>query len=228
MDSLDLYARIEPYIGFYEEYEALYKKYLEIVKSLHVKNVLDVGCGNGKFLKHLQKSGYEALGIERSAQMVHIAQSLGVDAKVAELSSLKPNSYDVVVAIGDVLNYIKPEKLDDFFLHVSQVLKEGGFFIADVNTLEGFSVADGVMVNSNDEGFLAIEANFVDNILDTEINFFEKKGDIYNKITGNVQQYFHPKKYFKKQKSLRYQKSYMHSMFSDLDEKEIMLFKKVI
>jgi SAM-dependent methyltransferase len=226
LDSLDLYATIEPYIGFYEEYEALYTLYLTLLKPLHVKNVLDVGCGNGKFLKHLENSGYDSLGIERSQQMVTRALELGVNAKVLDIEKIEDESFDAIVAIGDVLNYIPPKELDDFFLHIKRVLKKEGYFLADVNTLEGFEVADGVMTNSSEEGFLAIEANFENNLLRTEINFFEKKDTLYKKHTAEVVQYFHPKKYFKTQKLLKLKNSFYHSMFSDANEKEIFVLQR--
>jgi len=43
LNSLDLYAKVEPFIGFYEEYEKLYDKYLELIEPLGVKKCLDIG-----------------------------------------------------------------------------------------------------------------------------------------------------------------------------------------
>lgn len=114
MNALDLYAKIEPLIGFDEQYEKLYQIYLEWLKSLHVKTILDIGCGNGKFLKHLQNHGFKAQGIERSAHMVERSLHLGVEASTQELSQLPQNSFDCVVAIADVLNYISLMRLQDF------------------------------------------------------------------------------------------------------------------
>lgn len=226
MDSLDLYAQIEPLIGFYDEYEELYRNYLALLDSLKPQKILDVGCGNGKFLKHLQDSGYEAYGIERSEQMVQRARLLGVNASKQELEELEENSYDCVVAIGDVLNYIAPEKLDNFFLHVEKILKPHGYFIADINTKEGFEVAEGAMASSNENEFLSISADFIDNELKSSISYFKKEGELYRRYDGTVIQYFHPKKQFKKQKGLHLQKSFYASMFSNANEKEIMVFQK--
>ena len=49
INPLDLYAKIESLIGFDAQYEKLYQIYLHLLNSLHVKTILDVGCGNGKF-----------------------------------------------------------------------------------------------------------------------------------------------------------------------------------
>lgn len=226
MDSLDLYAQIEPLIGFYDEYEELYNNYLALLDSLKPQKILDIGCGNGKFLKHLKDVGYEAYGIERSEKMVEKASLLGVNASKQELEELEENSYDCIVAIGDVLNYIAPKELDNFFLHVEKILKPNGYFIADINTKEGFEVAEGAMASSNENEFLSISADFIDNELRSSIVYFQKEGELYRRYDGIVTQYFHTKKQFKKQKGLHLQKSFYASMFSNANEKEIMVFQK--
>jgi SAM-dependent methyltransferase len=226
VNSLDLYAKIEPLIGFYEEYEELYENYLALLHPLKPQKILDIGCGNGKFLKHLQDNKYEAYGIERSEQMIQRALLLGVKASRQELDDFDENSFDCIVAIGDVLNYIPPKELDTFFLHVSKVLKPKGYFLADVNTLEGFEVAQGAMACSKEDGFLSISADFIQDELRSTIVYFQKEGELYKKYEGEVIQYFHPQKYFKKQKYLDFKKSIYHSMFSDENEKEIMVFQK--
>lgn len=227
MNPLDLYAKIEPLIGFDEHYEKLYKIYLEWLQSLHVKSVLDVGCGNGKFLAHLQKSGLFARGIERSAYMVERALGLGVDASTQELSELAQNSFDCVVAIADVLNYIPTEALPHFFQDVSSVLKSGGYFLCDVNTLYGFeSVADGVMSKETEAMFLCIEANFEAKQLHTNITLFEKEGDLYRKEQGSITQYYHSQTSLKKIGIFKFCTSKPVALFGKEADKTIMLLQK--
>ena len=227
MNPLDLYAKIEPLIGFDEQYEKLYKIYLEWLKSLHVKQVLDIGCGNGKFLLHLQKNDFFARGIERSAHMVERAQSLGVDASTQELSELVQNSFDCVVAIADVLNYIPADELPLFFQEVSSVLKSGGYFLCDINTLHGFEgVADGVMSKETENIFLCIEANFEAKQLHTNITLFEKEGDLYHKEQGSITQYFHSLTSLKKIGVFKFCTSKSVSLFSKEADKTIMLLQK--
>lgn len=225
--SLDLYAKIEPLIGFYDEYEELYSSYLNILSSLHVKSILDIGCGNGKLLKLLEDNGYEAFGIERSREMVHMAQKLGVQADVKELSSLKEASFECALAVGDVLNYIPNSELDTFFAEVARVVKKGGYFLADINTAIGFEVADGVMVKDLEDKFLSIEASYEDEILTTNINLFEKSNDYYQKSSGQVLQYFHSEERFKNLAQFELISSFPISMFSDEEEKLLMLFRVI-
>jgi predicted TPR repeat methyltransferase len=227
LKPLDLYAKIEPLIGFYDEYENLYSSYLHLLAPLHVKSVLDIGCGNGKFLKILDENDFHALGIDRSDVMVKRSVALGVDASTKELSSFSAASFDCAVAVADVLNYIKPEELEIFFEDVANVLKEDGYFLADVNTLAGFELADGVMVRDEVDKFLSVEAFFEKDLLTTNITFFEKENKNFKRSSGQVLQYYHPKKTFENLKSFKLVTSSPLSLFSDEEEKSLMLFQKI-
>lgn len=224
---LDLYAKIEPLIGFYEQYEKLYALYLTHLKSLHVNHVLDVGCGNGKFLKHLQNNAIDAFGIDRSSAMIERALSLGVNASTQELDTLEAKRFDCVVAVADVLNYIPPYDLTQFFEAVARVLSPKGYFICDVNTLYGFeSVADGVMNKETDEQFLCVEAAYKNKELLTKITLFEKEGEVYRKETGEILQFFHSLSVLKKLDTLRLHSSYPIFLFGDEADKMLLIFQK--
>lgn len=225
--SLDLYAKIEPLIGFYDEYEELYSSYLQLLFPLHVNSVLDIGCGNGKLLKLLDENGFSSFGIDRSKEMIRRASRLGVKAEAKELSSLDKNSFECALAVGDVLNYMKDEELDDFFANVREVVENEGYFLADINTKVGFEVADGVMVKDNDENFLSVEASFENEVLTTNITLFEKQNESYKKSSGQVLQYYHEKERFESLKSFRLVASSPISMFNDEDEKLLMLFQAI-
>ena len=227
INPLDLYAKIEPLIGFYDEYEKLYSSYLQLLSSLHVKSILDIGSGNGKLLKLLEDNGYEAFGIERSQEMVNMAQTLGVKSDVQELSSLNEESFECALAVGDVLNYIPNSDLDTFFTGVARVVKKGGYFLADINTTMGFEVADGVMVKEFEDKFLSIEALYEDEVLTTNITLFEKSNGSYQKYSGEVLQYFHNKKRFEKLAQFELVSSSSISMFSDEEEKLLMLLRVI-
>ena len=227
INPLDLYAKIEPLIGFYDEYEKLYSSYLQLLSSLHVKSILDIGSGNGKLLKLLEDNGYEAFGIERSQEMVNMAQTLGVKSDVQELSSLNEESFECALAVGDVLNYIPNSDLDTFFTGVARVVKKGGYFLADINTTMGFEVADGVMVKEFEDKFLSIEALYEDEVLTTNITLFEKSNDHYDKHSGEVLQYFHNKKRFENLAQFELVSSSSISMFSDEEEKLLMLLRVI-
>ncbi len=224
MKALDLYAKIEPLIGFYEEYSQLYDRYIGILKALHVEHILDIGCGNGKFLQRLKSANYSAVGIDRSKKMVNIANSLGVNAKNIELKDLK-EKFDCATAIGDVLNYMNKEELENFFLDLKCHLKKDSYFIADINTLNGFSdVAEGLLLKESKKEFLAIEADFISSTLSTKITLFEKEKDLYMKFTDTILQYYHPIELFENIDEFKLIRRTNISMFGDFD-KTILLFQ---
>ena len=226
MNALDLYAKIEPLIGFYEEYEALYEEYISVIKTLHVEKILDIGCGNGKFLQLLQRENYQAIGIDRSREMVRISTSLGVDARNMELGELK-TSFDCATAIGDVLNYMTQKELIVFFKEVSKILEKDAYFIADINTQNGFQeVADGLLIKENSEQFLAIEADFDGRVLQTHMTLFEKNRELYKKYSNKILQFYHPIELFEGLDGFTLVKKIDISMFGDLD-KTALVFKKV-
>jgi len=227
LKALDLYAKIEPLIGFYDEYEELYSSYLKLISNLDIDNLLDIGCGNGKLLKLLKKENIKAFGIDRSASMIQRAKKLGVDASTQELLDLKNSSFDCALAVADVLNYMESDALKVFFDEVSSVLKKDGYFLADVNTLEGFELADGVLVRDEKDKFLSVESFFEEHLLTTNITLFEKKDELYKKINGTIFQYYHSKIFFQKLKNFKLINTYPVSIFGENTEKLLMVFQKV-
>ncbi|NCD12589.1 MAG: class I SAM-dependent methyltransferase [Epsilonproteobacteria bacterium] len=227
INPLDLYAKIESLIGFDAQYELLYQNYLEILNSLHVKRVLDVGCGNGKFLKHLKENSFEAFGIDRSAKMVERALALGVNASTKELNEWETQSFECVVAIADVLNYISPLEINAFLDSVAEVLPKGGYFLCDINTLYGFEgVAEGVMCQDNGHEFLCVDATFTNKELLTKIVLFEKEGSLYRKEEGSITQYFHPLSLFKKLTHFKLLSTKPITLFGEEPDKTLLMFQK--
>lgn len=227
INPLDLYAKIESLIGFDAQYEKLYQIYLQLLDSLHVKSILDVGCGNGTFLKHLKDAQLNACGIDRSAVMVERACSLGVSASTQELEAFEEGSFDCVVAIADVLNYIPATELESFFEAVARVLPKEGYFVCDVNTLYGFEgVAEGVMCQDKENQFLCVDAIFENKELLTKIVLFEKEGELYRKVEGSITQYFHALACFKKLKAFKLSSTKSVTLFGDEPDKTILVLQK--
>ncbi len=225
-ESLNLYAKIEPMIGFYEEYEKLYEIYLKLLKKYDLKNVLDVGCGNGTFLLKLD-SFYDAKGIDLSSKMVEIARSKGVNAKVCELSSVN-EKFDAIFAVADVLNYMDLNDLEKFFDDLKKALKKDGIFICDVNTLYGFEdIAAGSLNIDEKDRYLGINAEFEDAILQTDITLFEKEGNLYKKESATIFQYYHDVQEIESVSALKLVKSYDFSLFGEQSDKTILIFQNL-
>lgn len=191
MQALDLYATIEEYLDFEDEIHHLYKTIGHTVLSKDPKTLIDIGCGQGEFCHIMQLNGIKSFGVDLSAKQIEIAVSKGTDAKCIDIKDVKER-YDCATATFDVINYIPKEYIKDFLTHSYNLLNENGYFIFDINSLYGFdNVAQGTLNIDLEDKFIAIDANFEDNILYTDITLFSQKDtkDRYKKQTGTIQQY---------------------------------------
>jgi SAM-dependent methyltransferase len=109
--------------------------------------VVDVGCGTGVWARELNERGYEVLGIDISAHMIHLArrQAPAADFQVASFLSAELPPCDAVTAIGECVNYTFDQRsgkkaLVEFFQRVRGALRTGGVFVFDI--VEPGSVAE--------------------------------------------------------------------------------------
>lgn len=92
----------------------------------HKGKLLDVGCGNGRFLSKMRKLGWEVFGIEPDAQAVKVAKEhFGVDVFCGTLeeANLPDNSFDAITMRHVIEHVSDPIKL---FRECHRVLKVGG------------------------------------------------------------------------------------------------------
>jgi len=101
--------------------------------------VIDLGCGTGKWAAKLAKSGYRVTCVDISAQMLDQARqklegSGGattnefVHADLADLSSLPANRYALAVALGDPIGCTESPRRA--MKQVRRILRENGVLIA--------------------------------------------------------------------------------------------------
>ena len=100
-------------------------KYLKLYKNSG--KLIDIGCSNGDFLKHLVKH-YSAFGIDIDSQAIKIAKKFKVLKKrvsVLDLSDVKKKlgSFDIAVLRG-VIEHVKDPK--KYFFYISKILKKNG------------------------------------------------------------------------------------------------------
>ncbi|OHE07377.1 MAG: methyltransferase type 12 [Sulfurimonas sp. RIFOXYD12_FULL_33_39] len=226
MTNLDLYAKSEHLLGIEEATEALYDLYRSELDEYKVKTLLDVGCGRGGFMQRLISDGVTCKGIDLSSVMVDECKERGLDAECIDISEAK-GSYDAVVAIFDVLNFLNQDELIKFLDVVAQKLNDNGVFIADINTLYGFSdVAEGTMSSENDKEFLIVDAVFENDELHTKFTLFQKSDDSkYIKYQDTIVQYFHKIRVFEKHSSLKLIDKQTFSLY-DTKDKTLLIFKK--
>jgi 2-polyprenyl-3-methyl-5-hydroxy-6-metoxy-1,4-benzoquinol methylase len=87
---------------------ALYMSGFHYLETLRPGRLLEVGCGNGGFLRAAASRGWEAVGLDFDHNAVRQANSIpGVSARVQELSEANypPNSFDAIV-MNNVIEHI--------------------------------------------------------------------------------------------------------------------------
>lgn len=230
MTNLDLYAKTEHLLGIEEATEALYDLYRSELDEYKIKTLLDVGCGRGGFMQRMISDGVKCKGIDLSSVMIQECKAQGLDAECIDVADVE-GTYDAVVAIFDVLNFMNKDALLKFLDAISAKLNDDGIFIADINTLYGFSdVAEGTMSAENDKEFLVVDAEFANDELHTQFTLFlkeneEKNDEKFIKHQDTIIQYFHKIKTFQNLSGLKLIDKQTFSLY-DTEDKTLLIFKK--
>ena len=226
MTNLDLYAKAEHLLGIEEATEALYDLYRSELDEQNVKTLLDVGCGRGGFMQRMISDGVECKGVDLSQIMVDECLAQGLDAECIDARNID-GKYDAIVSIFDVLNFMDKETLVSFLNAIAEKLNDDGIFIADINTLYGFSeVAEGTMSKDTENEFLSVDAEFVNDELNTQFTLFEKNEDgRFTKHQDIIIQYFHKIKVFQKLSGLKLVEKQTFSLY-DTEDKTLLIFKR--
>ncbi len=224
--ALDIYAQSEHLLGIEESTQLLHSIFLTLLEDEGIGSVLDIGCGRGGFMCQAEASGIVCSGIDLSHVMVEAAQRKGLDVTCKNICEVK-GQYEAAVAIFDVLNFIAPDALKQFLSCVADVLKEGGLFIADVNSEYGFrDVAEGSMSAEDADSFLNVNAVYADAKLSTEFTLFHKQENgSYLKSQECIEQYYHPLEALKHNGVLTLVEDHPLSLY-DVDDKMLLIFQK--
>ncbi|MEW6117472.1 MAG: methyltransferase domain-containing protein [Nitrospirota bacterium] len=104
--------------------------------------LLDLCCGTGHLAQASVSCGFTVVGIDGSSEMLSYAKKrvpdgefITADAREFEISPF----FDAAVSTFDSMNHIlTTEDLNRVFRNVFEVLKEGGYFLFDLNMEEAF------------------------------------------------------------------------------------------
>ena len=106
--------------------------------------ILDIGCGDGKFLFFLQQKGYDEIeGLELSAQQANEARKRvkcpihAVDDTISFLQKAF-NTYHMIT-MNDVLEHVPKEETVKFLKAVYDAIRPGGLAVINVPQVSGFA-----------------------------------------------------------------------------------------
>ena len=150
-DKLPEYYKSEDYISHTDAKRNLFERAYHIIKSISLKrklklinsfsftekNLLDVGCGTGDFLKVAKDDSWSVSGIELNAEARKIANEKTSNSvfEIEQLLKFKPQSFDVI-SLWHVLEHLP--KLDEHIVVFEKLLKPDGVLIIAVPNYKSY------------------------------------------------------------------------------------------
>ncbi len=194
------------YTAFSDIYDTLMKQdinyseiadYIENLFSIHKKSpdmVVDLACGTGNLTIPLAKRGYDMIGVDKSADMLSVAQSkqdnqgiMFLNQDITKLDLF--GTADAFLCMIDGVNYIlDPNSLFKMFKRIKTCfLNEDGIFIFDISSYYKLSkiIGNNTFIHNEDKIFYAWENRFFKNldICDMYLNFFVKEQNRYKRFS---------------------------------------------
>jgi SAM-dependent methyltransferase len=157
--------------------------------AIPIRRVVDVGCGAGPLTAALVQAGFEATGIDKSAELLALARAAVPQARFIHNSIYDAEipPCDAIVALGEPLTYhdetADAERLVKGFLErASNVLPASGILIFDVIEVGEPSLAGRVWSSGSDWAVLVdTQENQDSRTLVRDIETFRRVGQFYRR-----------------------------------------------
>ncbi|QIL40674.1 class I SAM-dependent methyltransferase [Pedobacter sp. HDW13] len=137
--NFKLYSQYYDLLYKHKDYKAETDYLLELIQNYlpGAKNIIELGSGTGKHANLLAEKGFQILGLERSPEMVEIANQTkkdNVTFQVADIAVFKTDqSFDVALSLFHVISYLTDnQSLINTFSHANSYLNKNGLLIFDV------------------------------------------------------------------------------------------------
>jgi SAM-dependent methyltransferase len=117
----------------------LFEKFIRKYSHIEVKRFLDIGCGPGLQLREIARRGYEAVGLDSSAQMLTYLRGRAKEMAV-EINTVKADMNDfrmrqkvdfAFIMMGTIVYANTNTKLLRHLDSVAKVLKSGGLYLIE-------------------------------------------------------------------------------------------------
>lgn len=109
----------------------------------NIGTALDIGCGNGRNTKYLSKCGFNATGIDISAESIEWAKentkcidNLAFYSTSSFDFDCADGSFDLIIDSG-CFHHIKPHRREEYLTKIQSSLKPDGYFLMTCFTPEG-------------------------------------------------------------------------------------------
>ncbi len=195
-----------PYLRFSQLLaETLIPEYLDEF-GIEPRHMLDIACGEGSFAVGMAKKGYTVTGVDRSPQMIALAQEraqdagVDVDFRVEDMRTLPfEGEFDLITCFFDSLNYLLTvQGLHNAFQSAFKALQPGGFYIFDMNTIYGLAVdwmRERSYIQNETEDFIEIhqqDFDYENLIAAMTVTVFQKQGELWERFEETHQERGYP------------------------------------
>ena len=194
----DGFTRDVPYAALADFYENLLHREGQARLTL-----LDLCCGTGTLTLELAKRGHELIGVDRSPEMLALAQE-----KAGETPDVIPpvflcqeaaelDLYGTVqgaLCCLDGLNYLPPEELPALFRRLHLFIEPGGRFAFDFHAPEHLRALDGeVFVDESADALCLWRGEFdeTENALFYGMDIFSREGRLWRRTEEEHVEYAH-------------------------------------
>jgi 2-polyprenyl-3-methyl-5-hydroxy-6-metoxy-1,4-benzoquinol methylase len=127
-----------PFAELSEVQNIKFKKQLERFHIPYKKiNALEIGYGNGSFIKFLKNNDSKVEGIEIQDSLLEAAREFGIPAQ-RSINDVTCGPYDLIVAF-DVLEHLTVEELRSLFHKCKLLLKKDGVMLLRFPNAESFA-----------------------------------------------------------------------------------------
>lgn len=118
------------------------EKYSSLVNSINKGKALDLGCGLGQYTKYLSDLGFDVVScdisleaLEKLNESIECANTICLDMR--EPLSFLDETFELVFANLSI-QYFDKETTINLLNEIRRILKNGGYFIGNVNSIKTF------------------------------------------------------------------------------------------
>jgi trans-aconitate methyltransferase len=113
--------------------------YPKILSQFSDKDIVDLGCGTGEFLKYLKIKKRKFTGIDNNPHLVDLCVKMGFDVVMDDVTKLENVKAPIDNAVIDnVLEHLEVSQTDSFFAALKTKMNKGGTLVVIVPDKKGY------------------------------------------------------------------------------------------